>query len=60
MICALVTEGLSNKQIAARLHIALATVKDHMHRILAKTGLPNRAAVASAWRGSKATLPQQE
>jgi DNA-binding NarL/FixJ family response regulator len=43
--------GLSNKQLARRLFITLATVKDHVHRILRKTGLPNRAAVAAALRG---------
>lgn len=47
-IAELVADGLSNKQIAGRLHIALSTVKDHVHRILVKTGLPNRAAVAAA------------
>ncbi len=47
-IAALVADGLSNKQIARRLFIALATVKDHVHRILVKTGLSNRAAVAAA------------
>jgi DNA-binding NarL/FixJ family response regulator len=51
-IAALVAEGLSNKQIAAHLHISLATVKDHIHRILTKTDLPNRAAVAAAQRES--------
>jgi DNA-binding NarL/FixJ family response regulator len=43
-----VAQGLSNKQIAVKLFISLATVKDHMHRILNKTGLPNRAALAVA------------
>ena len=47
-IAALVADGLSNKQIARRLFIALATVKDHVHRILVKTGLSNRAVVAAA------------
>lgn len=46
-----VAAGLLNKQIAAELGIATATVKDHVHRILRKTGLPNRAAIAAAWRG---------
>src|SRR5262249_29888787 len=48
---ALLAEGLSNKQVARRLAITLATVKDHVHRILHKTGLPNRTAVATAWNG---------
>jgi DNA-binding NarL/FixJ family response regulator len=44
-----VAAGLSNKKIAGKLFISLATVKDHVHRILAKTSLPNRAAIAAAW-----------
>jgi DNA-binding NarL/FixJ family response regulator len=51
-VCALIAQGLSNKQIASRLAIKLATVKDHVHRILRKTGLPNRAAVAVAYRAA--------
>jgi DNA-binding NarL/FixJ family response regulator len=50
-VAALVAKGLSNKQIAGRLFISLATVKDHVHRILRKTHLPNRAAVAAAYVG---------
>lgn len=46
----LIARGLSNKQIARKLHIALPTVKDHVHRILAKTQLPNRTAIAVAMR----------
>lgn len=49
-IAALVSEGLSNKQIATRMRIALATVKEHVHHVLAKTELPNRAALAVAYR----------
>jgi DNA-binding NarL/FixJ family response regulator len=47
-IAALVATGLGNKQIATRLGIRLGTVKDHVHRILAKSGLPSRAAIAAA------------
>jgi DNA-binding NarL/FixJ family response regulator len=47
-VAALVAEGLANKQIARRLAISLPTVKDHVHRILTKAGLPNRAAIAAA------------
>ena len=49
-VAALVAQGLSNKEIARSLSISLATTKDHVHRILEKTGLPNRAAVAAAVR----------
>jgi DNA-binding CsgD family transcriptional regulator len=38
----LMREGLSNKQIAERLFIATATVKNHVHNILEKTGAVNR------------------
>ncbi len=50
-VAALVAEGLSNKQIGGRLFISLATVKDHMHHILTKTGLSSRAGVAAAVLG---------
>ena len=53
-IAALVAQGLSNKQIARHLNITLATVKDHMHRVLVKTQLPNRAALAAAHHGNRA------
>lgn len=43
--------GMSNEQIASILVVTVGTVKDHVHRILRKTGLPSRAAVAAAWHG---------
>lgn len=39
----LVAAGLSNKEIAARLCIELATVKNHIHNILGKLGVSDRA-----------------
>jgi DNA-binding NarL/FixJ family response regulator len=44
-------KGLTNQQIADRLCLTTATVKDHVHSILNKTGLSNRAAIAAAWNG---------
>lgn len=45
----LVTEGLSNREIAAKLFIALGTVKSHVHNIYGKLSAQNRAqAVARA------------
>jgi two-component system, NarL family, nitrate/nitrite response regulator NarL len=38
--------GLSNKEIASRLHIEVATVKNHVHNILEKLGLTRRTQVA--------------
>jgi len=50
-VAALVATGLRNKDIALALGIRLATVKDHVHAILSKTGLDSRAAVVAAWGG---------
>jgi DNA-binding NarL/FixJ family response regulator len=47
-IVAMIAGGHSNKKIAAKLFISLATVKAHVHHILTKTGLPNRTAIAAA------------
>ncbi len=41
-----ICEGLSNKQIATRLGIAIHTVKCHVHNILAKLEVDNRVQVA--------------
>jgi len=39
----LVTEGLTSKQIAARLFLSVRTVDKHVERLLAKTGMSRRA-----------------
>ena len=41
-------DGLSNKEIAARLYIALPTVKNHVHRILGKLEVQHRHEAADA------------
>jgi DNA-binding CsgD family transcriptional regulator len=46
-VIALIGEGLSNKEIAARLHIAIHTVKSHMHNVLEKLALQSRLQVAA-------------
>lgn len=46
----LIEEGLSNKQIASRLHVAVSTVKNHVHHILEKRGVRRRAQAASGRR----------
>jgi DNA-binding NarL/FixJ family response regulator len=47
-VAALVAEGLSNKEIAARLVIARRTAEGHVERILQKLGFASRAQLA-AW-----------
>ncbi|MEO0602825.1 MAG: LuxR C-terminal-related transcriptional regulator [Myxococcota bacterium] len=49
-VAGLVAVGLRNRDIALALGIGVPTVKDHVHRILAKSGLDSRAAVAAVWR----------
>jgi DNA-binding NarL/FixJ family response regulator len=44
-----IAAGMSNRAIAACLCVSVATVKDHVHRILQRTAAPNRAAIAAAW-----------
>jgi two-component system nitrate/nitrite response regulator NarL len=55
-IVSLVSEGLSNKQIARQLRIQNATVKNHIHSILSKLQLRRRGEVAAQWRGSGSHL----
>jgi DNA-binding NarL/FixJ family response regulator len=46
-VIALIGEGLSNNEIAQRLHIAVHTVKSHMHNVLEKLALHSRLQVAA-------------
>lgn len=46
----LMRAGLSNKEIAHRLGISLATTKSHVHSILAKLGVRRRALAADRLR----------
>jgi DNA-binding NarL/FixJ family response regulator len=43
----LISEGLSNKEIAQRLHIATFTVKSHVHNVLDKLELSTRLQIAA-------------
>jgi len=46
-VVSLISEGLSNKEIAGRLHIATHTVKSHIHNILEKLTLGTRLQIAA-------------
>ncbi len=57
-IVRLIAQGLSNQQIARHLHIALATVKNHVHNILEKLGVHGRLeAVREVRRGGFVRRP---
>jgi DNA-binding NarL/FixJ family response regulator len=46
----LIAEGLSNKEIAARLYIEVATVKNHVHNILEKLEVSRRSDAVARLR----------
>ena len=47
----LIAAGRSNGEIARELYLSEKTVKNHVNRIYAKLGVPNRATAISLWRG---------
>jgi DNA-binding NarL/FixJ family response regulator len=52
-ILTLIDGGLSNKEIAHRLNIEVATVKNHVHRILDKLHVKRRGEAAARIRGAR-------
>ncbi|MEW2296934.1 response regulator transcription factor [Streptomyces sp. NPDC006743] len=57
-VLVLIAEGLSNQEIARRLHVSTATVKTHINNLFAKTGLKDRAqAVRYAYAKGLARPP---
>jgi DNA-binding NarL/FixJ family response regulator len=48
----LVADGLSNTEIAERLHIGVTTVKTHITSLMTKTDSPNRVRLALYARGA--------
>ncbi|MEV7392095.1 response regulator transcription factor [Streptomyces sp. NPDC091215] len=42
-VLVLIAEGLTNQEIARKLHVSTATVKTHINNLFAKTGLKDRA-----------------
>ncbi|WP_225101004.1 response regulator transcription factor [Streptomyces sp. CoH27] len=56
----LIADGLSNQEIARRLHVSTATVKTHINNLFAKTGLKDRAqAVRYAYSKGLVRPPTQ-
>ena len=56
----LLAEGLSNKAIGARLHIAIHTVKSHVHNILEKLALHSRLEVAAFSYSDRSRRPKED
>lgn len=54
-VASLVALGFRNREVAEQLGISLATVKDHVHHILQKSGLASRAALIAASAGAGPT-----
>lgn len=52
-IIVLITEALSNKEIALRLNLSTYTVKSHIHNILEKMALHSRLEIATRSLGNK-------
>jgi len=52
-IILLVSEGLSNKEIARRLKITDGTVKVHLHSIFGKLQVSNRTALVAITQGTE-------
>jgi DNA-binding NarL/FixJ family response regulator len=46
-VARLIARGLSNRQIASQLAIALPTVKDHVHAVLVRLGCERRGRIAA-------------
>lgn len=57
-VLVLIAEGLSNQEIARKLHVSTATVKTHINNLFAKAGLKDRAqAVRYAYAKGLARPP---
>jgi DNA-binding NarL/FixJ family response regulator len=52
-ICQLIGAGMSNKEIARRLHVGLATIKTHVHNLLGKLNVHSRAQVVARMSGQR-------
>ncbi|MFE2358889.1 ATP-binding protein [Streptomyces parvulus] len=57
-VAALVVEGLTNRQIAARIHVSVRTVETHVRHIRTTLGLRSRAHIA-AWAVQQLTGPPE-
>ena len=58
-IAELIAARFSDKEIARRLNISLATAKSHVHNLLGKLNIEHRGDVAAALHGRPAGLPEE-
>jgi DNA-binding NarL/FixJ family response regulator len=56
-VARLIGAGLSNKEIARRLNISLATTKSHVHNVLSKLKVGRRAQAASCLKTQRGNSP---
>lgn len=47
-VASLMAKGMSNRDIAEELGIAMSTAKDHVHQVLRKSGKKSRGEIAGA------------
>jgi DNA-binding NarL/FixJ family response regulator len=58
-IAELIAARFSDKEIARRLNISLATTKSHVHNLLGKLNVEHRGDVAAALHGRPAGLQEE-
>ena len=46
----MISEGLTNKEIAGRLNLSEQTIKNHVHHMLQKVGAKDRLMIVERWR----------
>jgi DNA-binding CsgD family transcriptional regulator len=56
-VAALVAEGMTNKEVATRLHLSVRTAENHVLNVMNKLGLDNRAQVAAWYARTRSTGP---
>ncbi|MFF4575302.1 response regulator [Streptomyces sp. NPDC001410] len=59
-VLVLIGEGLSNQEIARKLHVSTATVKTHINNLFAKTGLKDRAQAVRYAYGKGLVRPRAD
>ena len=48
----LIAQGVTNRDVAAQLHLSLHTVKNHVHNAFAKLGINSRTQLTQLMHGS--------